>query len=66
MRGGQVHGATNEFGGYVKDNRLITPPDDLAATILDHLGRDPHREYWDGFQQIPRKLSEGTPIKTFG
>ena len=64
VRGGQVHGATNEFGGYVKESPVT--PADLAATILDHLGLDPNREYWDEFQQITRKLSEGTPIKTLG
>ena len=64
VRGGQVHGATNEFGGYVKDNPVT--PADLAATILHHLGIDSHEEYWDEFQQISRKLSVGSPIKTLG
>ncbi len=40
---------------------LVTLP-----LILDQLGLDPHREYWDEFQQVPRKLAEGTPLKTLG
>jgi hypothetical protein len=64
VRGGQAYGETSETGGYVKD-RPVTPAD-LAATILHHLGIDPTREYWDEFQQVPRKLSEGTPITTLG
>ena len=64
VRGGQVYGATNETGGYVKD-RPVTPAD-LSATILHHLGVDFRRQYWDEFQQIPRRLSEGTPIRDLG
>jgi hypothetical protein len=64
VRGGQVYGATTRTGGYVKDNPVS--PADLAATILDHLGIDPAQEYWDHFQQIPRKLSTGTPLRRLG
>ena len=64
VRGGQVHGETNEFGAYVKDNPVT--PADLSATVLNHLGIDHTQEYWDHFQQIPRRLSEGTPIKSLG
>lgn len=64
VRGGQVYGATNEFGGYVKDAPVT--PADLAATILLHLGVDPDLEYWDEFQQLSRKLAEGTPIRNLG
>lgn len=64
VRGGQVHGETNAFGGYVKDSPVS--PADLSATILHHLGIDPNLEYWDEFQQIPRKLSVGTPIRSLG
>jgi hypothetical protein len=64
VRGGQVYGATTRTGGYVKDNPVS--PADLSATILDHLGIDPEREYWDHFQQIPRKLSTGKPLRRLG
>lgn len=64
VRGGQVYGATNEIGGYVRDNPVT--PADLSATILHHLGVDHRREYWDEFQQVPRRLSEGRPIVGLG
>jgi hypothetical protein len=64
VRGGQVYGATNDFGAFVKDAPVT--PADLSATILHHLGIDPNREYWDEFQQVSRKLSEGTPIRNLG
>ncbi len=61
IRGGQVYGATNNTGGYVADNPVT--PADLSATILTHLGIDPHHEYHDQFQRIPQQLSEGLVIK---
>lgn len=64
VRGGQVFGATNEFGGYVKDDPVT--PADLSATILRHLGIDHRREYWDEFQQVPRRLSEGEALTSLG
>jgi hypothetical protein len=64
VRGGQVYGATTRTGGYVKDNPVS--PADLAATILHHLGIDSTREYWDHFQQISRRLSEGRPLRHLG
>ncbi len=64
VRGGQVHGESNKFGGYVKD--LPVTPADLSATVLRHLGIDHDLEYWDEFQQIHRRLSEGSPITTLG
>jgi uncharacterized protein (DUF1501 family) len=62
VRGGQVYGETNKFGGYIKDKPVS--PADLSATILHHLGIDPEQEYWDVFQQVTRKLSVGSPITT--
>jgi hypothetical protein len=64
IRGGQVYGQSDPSGGYIKDNPVT--PADLSATILNHLGINYHQEYWDEFQQIPRRLSEGAPIKTLG
>lgn len=60
VHGGQVYGATNKTGAFVTD-RPVSPAD-LSATILGHLGVDPDREYWDAFQQVPRKLSEGKAV----
>jgi Protein of unknown function (DUF1501) len=64
VKGGQVYGATTSSGGFVKDNPVT--PADLSATILHHLGIDSDQEYWDEFQQVQRRLSEGTPIRTLG
>lgn len=61
VRGGQAYGETNAIGAFVKD-RPVSPAD-LSATILYHLGIDVSRDYWDEFQQLPRKLSEGRVIK---
>lgn len=61
VRGGQVYGQTTATGGYVKD-KPVTPAD-LTATILHHLGVDPEREYWDEFQLMPQRLSEGSVVK---
>jgi uncharacterized protein (DUF1501 family) len=64
VRGGQVYGSTNEFGAFVKDAPVS--PADLSATVLDHLGIDHDLEYWDEFQQMHRRLSEGMPIRVMG
>lgn len=61
IRGGQVYGETNATGAYVID-RPVSPAD-LAATILTHLGIDPHAEYHDRFQRVPQKLCEGHPLR---
>ncbi len=61
VRGGTVYGSTGPTGGYVEDSPVS--PADLAATILDHLGVDASREYWDEFQQVRRRLCEGTPVR---
>lgn len=60
VRGGQVYGATNRIGAFVRDNPRT--PADLSATILNHLGVDPATQYWDEFQQIHRRASEGRII----
>ena len=64
VRGGQVYGSTNENGGYVKEKPVS--PADLSATILHHLGIDPHQIWGDEFQNQPRKLSEGKVIRDLG
>jgi Protein of unknown function (DUF1501) len=64
VRGGQVYGATTATGGYVKGKPVS--PADLTATILHHLGIDHEREYWDEFQLMPQRLSEGNVAKGLG
>ena len=64
VRGGQVYGSTNRNAGYVAENPVS--PADLAATIFEHLGIDINQEYFDQFQRIPRKISEGRVIRTIG
>jgi uncharacterized protein (DUF1501 family) len=60
-RGGHVHGATDSWGGFV-DRNPVTPAD-LTATILSFLGIDPSARYWDEFQQVERRLCEGSVIR---
>ncbi|MAT15504.1 MAG: hypothetical protein CMJ46_09580 [Planctomyces sp.] len=64
VRGGQVYGATNKTAGYV-DDKPVTPAD-LSATILHHLGIDPHLTYYDEFQQVERQLSIGSIVTDLG
>jgi hypothetical protein len=61
VRGGHAYGATDRIGAHVADNPVT--PADLAATVLDHLGIDSRLEYWDEFQQVRRRLCEGTPLR---
>lgn len=60
VRGGKVYGSTDRLGGHVKDDPVT--PADLAATLLRHIGIDPHQQYWDHFQQRHQPLCEGSPI----
>lgn len=64
VRGGQVYGATNTTGGFVKDKPVT--PGDLTATILHHLGIDFTREYEDEFQHLRHRLSAGQPVRDLG
>lgn len=64
VRGGQVYGATTPNGGYVADKPVS--PADLAATILLHLGIDCRQRYFDEFQRMPQRLSEGAPLRGIG
>lgn len=61
VRGGQAYGATTSTGGYVREKPVS--PADLSATILEHLGIDPRRQYFDNFQRIAQRLSIGEPIR---
>lgn len=64
VRGGQVYGQTSRDGAYVLE-KPVTPAD-LAATILEHLGVSPTREYFDEFQHVDQRLTEGKPIRDLG
>lgn len=64
VRGGQVYGATTSDGGYVRD-KPVTPAD-LTATILEHVGIDPTREYEDQFQRLQNRLSTGRSVRDLG
>ena len=64
VRGGQVYGATTRDAGYVSDEPVT--PADLSATILQHLGIDPVKEYEDEFQKLRYRLSDGEPIRGLG
>jgi hypothetical protein len=44
---------------------LVTPAD-ISATILSHLGFNPHAEYHDRFQRFPQRLAEGRAIRGLG
>jgi uncharacterized protein (DUF1501 family) len=57
MRTGQVIGATNAKGEHPVD-RLLTP-NDLWATVYQHLGIDPHENTFD-------QLGRPMPILPFG
>ena len=64
VRGGQVYGASDKHGGFVKNNP-VTPPD-LAATILQHLGIDRHLEYHAPLLDQRYRISTGQPILDLG
>lgn len=60
VRGGQIYGTSDKLGGYVKDSPVL--PNDLAATILFHLGIDLNAEYEAPIFDEHYKLATGSPI----
>jgi len=60
MRTGQVIGATNSKGEHPVD-RLLTP-NDLWATVYQHLGIDPHENTFDQLGRPMPILPFGSPI----
>ena len=64
VRGGQVYGATDPIGAYVKDSP-VSPPD-LAATIFYHLGIDRSTHYLSPLLGVGYEVSEGRPIPNLG
>ncbi|MFO0949018.1 MAG: DUF1501 domain-containing protein [Planctomycetota bacterium] len=63
VRGGQIHGASDGIGAYVKD-KPVTPAD-LAATIFRHLGIDTKRKYRDPLG-VEYEICTGEPITDLG
>lgn len=51
VRGGAVHGKTDEKGEKVVEGKV--GPGDLIATIYKAAGIDPHKEYYHGLRPIP-------------
>jgi hypothetical protein len=61
IRGGQVHGASDRIGAYPTTSPVS--PQDLIATLYDHLGVDPHTTIHD-MQHRPFTLVEGEALRT--
>lgn len=59
VRGGQVYGASDRQGAYVKD--FPVTPDDFAATILHAFGLSPETAIEDPNGR-PVRISTGTPV----
>jgi hypothetical protein len=59
VRGGQVYGASDPHGAYVKD--LPVTPDDFAATILHAFGLSPEAAIHDALHR-PVRITTGQPV----
>jgi hypothetical protein len=59
IRGGQIYGASDGQGAYVKDSPVT--PDDFAATILHAFGLAPETAVEDPSGR-PVQISTGTPV----
>ena len=59
IRGGQVYGASDRIGAYVKD--LPVTPDDFMATIHHAFGFAPESAVYDQLNR-PYPISLGTPV----
>jgi Protein of unknown function (DUF1501) len=60
IKGGIVHGASDEIGAYPKQG--VVKPEDLTATIFHCLGFPPETEFHDALGR-PYALSRGRPIE---
>jgi hypothetical protein len=60
IRGGVVHGASDELGGHPREGKV--QPQDLAATIFHCLGYRPHEMVSDLLGR-PIPLTNGEPIR---
>lgn len=61
VRGGTVHGASDDIGAYAKEGRVS--PQDLTATIFHCLGLDPHATITDTLGR-PLPISRGEVISS--
>ena len=52
IKGGHIHGATDELGFHAVENRHYVT--DLHATVLHQMGLDTHRLNYPGRQRIDR------------
>jgi hypothetical protein len=62
IRGGSVHGSTDEDGREVKDG--VVSAGDLAATIYQAIGIDPHKEYHVGERPVPLVDEHARAVET--
>jgi uncharacterized protein (DUF1501 family) len=62
IRGGAIHGKTNEDGTAVVDGEASAA--DLAATIFKAVGIDPQKHYQVGQRPVPLAKEDSQPIKT--
>lgn len=60
VRGGTVVGASDRIGAHPAENPAT--PGDVAATMFDALGIDPHAEVYDALNR-PLAISTGQPIR---
>ncbi len=60
IKGGVVHGASDEIGAYPKQG--VVKPEDLTATIFHCLGFTPETEFHDTLGR-PYAISRGRPIE---
>jgi len=59
VKRGHIHGASDKNGAYVAEHPVR--PDDLAATVYDMLGIDPHTEVY-GAGNRPLQITSGNPV----
>jgi hypothetical protein len=60
VQGGRVVGSSDSKGAFPKDNPKS--PQDVLATIYDHLGVDPQKHYFNPAGRPIPVLPHGTPI----
>ena len=60
VKGGRVVGESDSKGAFPKSNAKT--PQDVLATMYEHLGVDPHKEYLDGTGRPIPVLPSGEPI----
>ena len=59
IRGGQIYGASDNIGAYVKDSPVT--PEDFFSTIFHAFGLSSETLVYDQLNR-PHRISQGTPI----